>query len=39
MSKGQVRSNRETKKPKKDKPKVATSAPSLAKIAPPPKKK
>ena len=39
MSKGQVRSNRETKKPKKDKPKVAASAPSLAKIATPPKKK
>jgi hypothetical protein len=28
MSKGQVRSNRETKKPKKEKPKVAASAPS-----------
>jgi hypothetical protein len=39
MSKGQVRSNRETKKPKKDKSKAAASAPSLAKIATPPKKK
>ena len=39
MSKGQVRSNRETKKPKKEKPKVGASAPSLAKIATPPKKK
>jgi hypothetical protein len=39
MSKGQVRSNRETKKPKKEKPKLAESATSLAKIATPPKKK
>jgi hypothetical protein len=39
MSKGQVRSNRETKKPKKEKPKAAAAAPSLAKIASPPKKK
>jgi hypothetical protein len=36
---GQVRSNRETKKPKKEKPKIAAVAPSLAKIATPPKKK
>ncbi len=34
MAKGQVRSNREVKKPK-----VAASAPSLTKIATPPKKK
>ena len=34
MAKGQVRSNREAKKPK-----VAESAPSLMKIATPPKKK
>ena len=39
MAKGQVRSNREVKKPKKEKPKVAASGPSLAKIATPPKKK
>jgi hypothetical protein len=39
MAKGQVRSNREAKKPKKEKPKIATSAPSLTKIAMPPKKK
>ena len=39
MAKGQVRSNRETKKPKKEKPKVAASAPSLTKIAISPKKK
>jgi|GEM_PF-3207771 len=39
MAKGEVRSNRETKKPKKKKPKVAASAPSLTKIAIPPKKK
>ena len=39
MAKGQVRSNREVKKPKKEKPKVAASAPSLMKIATPPKKK
>ena len=39
MAKGQVRSNRETKKPKKEKPKVAASAPPLTKIATPPKKK
>jgi hypothetical protein len=39
MVKGQVRSNRETKKPKKEKPKIAASAPSLTKIATPPKKK
>src|ERR1700724_1925510 len=37
MAKGQVRSNREAKKPKKEKPKVAASAPSLTKIATPPK--
>jgi hypothetical protein len=36
MAKGQVRSNREAKKPKKEKPKVAASAPSLMKIATPP---
>jgi hypothetical protein len=35
MAKGQVRSNREAKKPKKEKPKVAESAPSLMKIATP----
>ena len=39
MAKGQVRSNREVKKPKKEKPKVAECAPSLMKIATPPKKK
>ena len=39
MAKGQVRSNREAKKPKKEKPKVAESAASLMKIATPPKKK
>ena len=39
MSKGQVRSNRDTKKPKKDKAKAAAAGPSLAKIATPPKKK
>jgi hypothetical protein len=39
MAKGQVRSNREAKKPKKEKTKVAASAPSLTKIATPPKKK
>jgi hypothetical protein len=39
MSKGQVRSNRETKKPKKEKPTVAAAAPSLANVATPPKKK
>ena len=39
MSKGQVRSNRETKKPKKEKPTVAAAASSLTKIATPPKKK
>ncbi len=39
MAKGQVRSNRETKKPKKEKPKVAATTPSLAKIATPPEKK
>jgi hypothetical protein len=39
MAKGQVRSNREAKKPKKEKPKVAGSALSLMKIATPPKKK
>jgi hypothetical protein len=39
MAKDQVRSNREAKKPKKDKPKVAAHAPSLTKIAIPPKKK
>jgi hypothetical protein len=39
MAIGQVRSNRETKKPKKEKPKVAASASSLMKIATPPKKK
>jgi hypothetical protein len=39
MAKGQVRSNREAKKPKKVKPKVAEFAPSLMKIATPPKKK
>jgi hypothetical protein len=37
MAKGQ--SNRETKKPKKEKPKVAASVPSLTKFATPPKKK
>jgi hypothetical protein len=37
MAKGQVRSNREAKKPKKEKPKAAQSAPSLVKIATPPK--
>jgi len=37
MAKGQVRSNREAKKPKKEKPKIAESAPM--KIATPPKKK
>jgi hypothetical protein len=36
MAKGQVRSNREAKKPKKEKPKVTESAPSLMKIATPP---
>jgi hypothetical protein len=39
MAKGQVHSNREAKKAKKEKPKVAESAPSLMKIATPPKKK
>ncbi len=39
MAKGQVRSNQEVKKPKKEKPKVAASVPSLTKIATPPKKK
>ena len=39
MAKGQVRSNRETKKPKKEKPKVAASAPSLTKNATPPETK
>jgi hypothetical protein len=39
MAKGQVRSNREAKKPKKEKPKIAAPAPSLTKIAITPKKK
>ncbi len=39
MAKGQVRSDHEAKKPKKEKPKVAETAPSLMKIATPPKKK
>jgi len=39
MTKGQVRSDREAKKPKTEKTKVAESAPSLMKIATPPKKK
>jgi len=39
MAEGQVRSNREAKKPKKEKPKVTESAPSFMKIATPPKKK
>ena len=39
MAKGQVRSSREVTKPKKEKPKVAASAPSLTKIATPPRKK
>jgi hypothetical protein len=39
MAKGQVRSNREAKKPKKEKPKVSAFAPSLVKIATPAKKK
>jgi len=39
MAKGQLRSNRETKKPKKDKPKIAVSDPLRTKIASPPKKK
>jgi hypothetical protein len=39
MAKGQVRSNREAKKPKKEKPKVGTSTPSNVKLAGPPKKK
>ena len=39
MAKGQVRSSREAKKPKKEKPKIAAPTPSLSKIATPPKKK
>ncbi len=39
MAKGQVRGNREAKKPKKEKPKETAAAPSLLKIATPPKKK
>ena len=44
MAKGQQRSNREAKKPKKDKPKVSAAAPStfaavVAKAAAPQKKK
>lgn len=39
MAKGQVRGNREAKKPKKEKPKIPAAAPSLLKIATPPKKK
>jgi hypothetical protein len=35
MAKGQVRSNREAKKPKKEWPKVAACIPSLMKIATP----
>lgn len=40
MAKGQVRSNREAKKPKKEKPKVTQAAPSsLVKLTEPAKKK
>jgi hypothetical protein len=38
MAKGQVRSNRETKKPKKEKPKVAASAHFSARAETLPKK-
>jgi hypothetical protein len=40
MAKGQVRSNREAKKPKKEKPKVTQAAqPSITKLAEEAKKK
>ena len=39
MAKGQVRGNREAKKPKKEKPKVTAAAPVLMKNLIPPKKK
>jgi hypothetical protein len=39
MAKGQVRSNREAKKPKKEKPKEAAGAPGLLKAGVPGKKK
>jgi|BarGraIncu00222A_1022003.scaffolds.fasta_scaffold35735_2 hypothetical protein len=39
MAKGQVRSNREAKKPKKEKPKEVAGAPSLLKAGTPGKKK
>jgi len=39
MAKGQLRSNKEAKKPKKEKPKVATTAGLTAPAAPPSKKK
>jgi hypothetical protein len=39
MAKGQVRGNREAKKPKKEKPKVTAAVPVLSKSSPPPKKK
>jgi hypothetical protein len=39
MAKGQVRSNREAKKPKKEKPKEAAGAPGLLKAGTPGKKK
>jgi hypothetical protein len=39
MAKGQMRSNREAKKPKKEKPKETAAAPSLLKAGTPGKKK
>ncbi len=39
MAKGQLRSNKEAKKPKKEKPKVVATAGLTAQAAPPSKKK
>jgi len=39
MAKGQVRSNREAKKPKKEKPKATAAEASIMKLTSPPKKK